>query len=114
MERDREHIFGVAAARTCSQPCARKNRSRAVALMDVAVNRHRFSNFFVALHAADGNGHIVEHAETFAVIGEGMMESSANVDGDAVVERMISGQHRAAGRKPKGTHQLWRVRNFEL
>jgi len=48
--------------------------------MHVAINRHRPGNLAVTLHAADGNGHIVDHAEAFAVIGERVMKSSADAD----------------------------------
>ena len=48
---------------------AGKNHGRAIALMDIAIDRHRGANLVVTLHAADGDGHVVDHAEAFAVIG---------------------------------------------
>ena len=100
--------------RLAGHPRAGKNRGRAVALMDVAIDRHRGANLVVALHAADGDGHVVDHAEAFAVIGERVMKSSADADGHAVVEGLVGGQHGTARRQPEGAHQLRRVRHFEL
>jgi hypothetical protein len=67
----------------------------------VAIDGHGLVNLAIALHAADGDGDIVDHAEAFAVIGERVMESSADADRHAVVERVIGGQHRAAGGEPE-------------
>src|ERR1017187_8105863 len=82
--------------------------------MHVAVDRHRGANLAVALHAADGNRHIVDHAEAFAVIRERVMESSAKADRDAVVEGMPGRQNGAARIEPEGAHQRRRVRDFEF
>src|SRR5205085_5313937 len=70
--------------RAARDTCSSENYGRAGSLMDVAVHRHGARDFVVALHAADGDGYVVNHTEAFAVIGKSMMETSANVDGDAV------------------------------
>src|SRR5208282_5046282 len=93
---------------------AGKNHGRTIALMDVAIDGHRSANLAVTLHTADGDGHVVDHAETFAVIRERVMESTAKADRHAVFEGMMGGQHGTAGREPEGAHQLRRVRHFEL
>src|SRR5208282_1963151 len=72
---------------------AGKNCGRAIALMDVAIDGHRRTNLVVTLHAADGDGHVVDHTKAFAVIGEGVMESSADADRHAVVQGMVGGEY---------------------
>src|SRR5580700_12059026 len=122
MEREGEDVLGVSAVRPGSRrdrrwrivASASKNCGRAIALMDVAIDGHCGANLTIALHATDGDGHVVDHAEAFAVTGERVMESSANADGYAVVEGTIGGQNRAAGGQPEGAHQLRRVRDFQL
>src|SRR5208282_6046425 len=83
---------------------AGKNHGRTIALMDVAIDGHRGANLAVTLHAADGNGHVVDHAEAFAVTRERVMESTADADRHAVVEGMIGSQHGTACGEPEGAH----------
>src|ERR1039458_1121708 len=125
MERDGEDVLGMAAARPCpgrhrrwrienrskrsglriaGDTYPRKNCRRAIALMDVAIDGHRGANFAVSLHAADGDGHVVDHAEAFTVTRKGVMESSADADPHSVVRGMISGQHGPPGGEPEGAH----------
>src|SRR5271166_3169099 len=61
-----------------------KNRGRTVALMHVAIQGHRGANLVVALHAADRNSYIVDHAESLAMIGKSMMKPAANADRDLI------------------------------
>src|SRR5580700_11938178 len=77
-----------------------KNCRRSVALMDVAVHRHRGTDFSVALQSPDCHGYIVDHAESLAVVREGMMKSTANVDGDAIDQSLPRRQHGSSGREP--------------
>ncbi len=92
----------------------RKNNGCAITLVNIAIQRHGGTDFFISLHAADRDRNVVDHAEAFAVIGEGMMKPAANADRDAVVERIIGGQHRSAGGHPECAHQLRRVWNLHL
>ena len=94
--------MGTLTAAARCRPRTGKNRGRAIAVMHIAIDGHRVANFFVALHATDGDRYVVDHAEALAVIGERMMESAADADRNAIVERMISGQHGAARSQPEG------------
>jgi len=65
----------------------------AIALVDVAVYGHGAGDSVIALHAPDGDGHIVNHAEAFAVVGKRMMESATDVEGDVILQSIIGGQN---------------------
>ena len=71
---------------------AGKNRSGPVALVDIAIHGHGASDSVIPLHAADGHGHVVNHAEAFAVVGKGVMKSAADVDGDAIFQSTVGSQ----------------------
>ena len=53
-------------------------------MVDITIDGHGSADFPVVLKAADGDGYVVDHAEAFAVVGEGVMEAAADVDGDAI------------------------------
>ena len=40
-----------------------------------------------------GDGNVVDNAKTFAVVGIGVVESAADVDRDAILQSIISGQN---------------------
>ena len=63
---------------------------------------------------ADGHRHVVDHAKSFTMIGEGMVEATANVDGNAIFKSVLGGQNRTTCGQPEGSHQLRRVGNFHL
>src|SRR3982074_622388 len=92
----------------------RKNRRRAVAMMHVAIDSHRSANLAVSLHAANGHCHIVDHAESFAVVGKCMVKTSANVDGNAVSQSLACGQNRSSCRQPESRYKIARVRDFKF
>jgi hypothetical protein len=52
--------------------------------MNIAIDGHGAADSVIALHAADSDGNIVNHAEAFAVIGEGVVKSAADVEADAI------------------------------
>src|SRR5579863_5257948 len=60
--------------------CPGKNCRSAVALMHVAIDGHCGTNLVVPLHPPDGDCHIVNYAEAFAVVREGMMKAATNAD----------------------------------
>src|SRR5437763_100638 len=91
-----------------------KDCSRAIAVVDVAINCHGGADFVVTLHAADCDRHIVNHAKTFAVVGKRMVESAANVYRDSIDERVLSREYRAARSQPECADQFGRERDFEL
>lgn len=59
---------------------ARENGSGSVAMMNVGVDDHSGFDGAVVLEAANGDCHIMQHAETFAVIRKSVMETAADVD----------------------------------
>src|SRR6266700_2332649 len=83
-----------------------KYRSRAVALMDVAINRHCRANFVITLHAPNCHRHVVNHAESFAMVWKCVVKSSADVDRHPVFQRLLGGKYGTAGREPKRFHQF--------
>ena len=68
---------------------AGKDGGRAVALVDVAIHGHGAGDFVIALHAADGDGHVMNHAEAFAMVGKGVMESAADVECDSILQCIV-------------------------
>src|SRR5215472_4639367 len=73
-----------------SRTRAGENRGSSVALMDVAVDRHGGADFVIPLQAADRDSDVVDHAESFAVVREGVMEASANADAYSVLQGLAS------------------------
>src|SRR5258708_23790085 len=98
MDRKRKDI-GVAA----------KNRRCAVAMVHVGIDDERLADRTIRLEAADADGHIVDGAESFAVIRMGVMESAAEIATKAVTQCRLRGEDRAAGSEPGGFNQLLRV-----
>ena len=80
--------------------------------MHVAVDGHGGANLVVALHAADGDRHIVDHAESLAMVGEGMVESSANADADFVGQGLARREDGSPGREPEGLRRDRGSRGF--
>src|SRR5580692_958746 len=108
MQRDGEDVREATAA------LARKNCGGAVALMDIAIDSHRRANLAVPLHTSNGDGHIMDHAEAFAVVGKRVMKSSADVDGDSVMQCILCRKNRSACRQPEGGDKLGGKRDFEF
>ena len=91
---------------------ARENCGGAVALMNVGVDDHgRFDGAFV-LQAANGDGDVVNDAKSFAMIGERVMETAADVRGAAVRESALPCFDGAARAEPARFDEFFRVRNF--
>src|SRR5580698_5219499 len=65
-----------------------------VSLMHIAIDGHRLPNKSALLHDANRDRDVVDHAETFAVIREGVMESAADVHANAVREGSFGGKNR--------------------
>ena len=85
----------------------------AVALVDIGVDDHDGADGAIGLEAADGNGDVVDHAEAFAVAGEGVMEAAANVGGKAVGQCALGGKDGAASGEPEGFDGFLGVRDFQ-
>ncbi len=56
-----------------------------VSLVHVAVDGHGAPDSSALLHHANRDRDVIDHAEAFAVIGEGMMKAAADVHADAVL-----------------------------
>jgi hypothetical protein len=74
---------------------AREQRRRAVALVHVAVDDRTPAGAAFRLHRTDCDGYIVEHTETLAERGVGMMGAPRQVDGGTLAE---GGSRRGDGR----------------
>src|SRR5258707_1029439 len=88
---------------------AAKNSRRAVAMVHVGIDDQRLADRTIRLEAADADGHIVDGAESFAVIRMGVMESAAEIATKAVTQCRLRGEDRAAGGEPEGFNELRRV-----
>ena len=82
--------------------------------MHVAVDGHRGANLVVALHAPDGHGDVVDHAESLAMIGKGVVKSAADADADFVGQSLARREDRASRRQPESVDQIARVGNFHF
>src|SRR5947207_190636 len=51
-------------------------------MVNVAIDSHGSTDFVIALHAAYGDRHVVDHAEALTMVGEGVMKSAADVEGE--------------------------------
>src|SRR5208337_49774 len=80
--------------------------SSAVALVNVAIDGHRTLDEFALLQAADGDAEVVEHAETFAMIGVGVMEAAPEVDAHAIFQSQLGSKDGAAGVEHESVNHL--------
>ena len=71
------------------------------------------ANGAIGLHPADGHGHVVNHAEAFAMPRKGMMKSAADIHPKPIPHRMLRRQNRTAGRQPEPFDGLLRARDFQ-
>src|SRR5438876_9549479 len=126
MQRDREDVPGMSSTtkRAFSEnywPARRqrfaessrpgKNCRGAIAVMNIAVHGHCCANLAIPLHAPNCHCHVVNHAESFAMVWKCVVKSSADVDRHPVFQRLFCGQNGTARSEPKRVHQLGRVRN---
>src|SRR3954454_12776038 len=88
--------------------------SRAIALVNVAIDNHHPFHEAIFLEATDGNRDVVDHAKAFTVIRKRMMKSATNIEGDLVFKGASSCQNRSSSGEPEGVHQFFRVGNFHL
>src|SRR3954468_24174051 len=129
MQRDGEDVARMSAAhdglsaeygwpagwqRFTHSTCSRKYRCGSVAVMNVAIDGHGSPDFAIALHAANGDRDVVNHAKAFAVIRKGVVKSAADVDRDSIVQCILRSKNRTAGSEPESLHQFRRERNFKL
>ncbi len=86
---------------------------RAVALVEVAVDDHDPFGQPVRDDLAGGHGDVVEQAEALAVLGEGVVEAAADVDGQPRLEGLAGGQHRPADGQEGEADELGRVADLQ-
>src|SRR6266478_1539411 len=85
---------------------ASENRRRTVPLMHVGIHYHRSFDRTVSLHLPDGHCDVMNHAESFAMIGIRMMKAAANICAKAIFESAPCGQNRTARGEPARLNQL--------
>jgi len=83
-------------------------------VVNIAIDCHRRTNLVVALQPPNGDGHVVNHAEAFAMIRKSVMKAAANADGNPVSQGLPRRQDRSPGRQPKRVDKLPRVRDFHF
>src|SRR3954470_23353486 len=101
MERNSKDVAGMSAPhdrlspqnswparrqRFTHSPRPGKDCSRAVAVVDVTVDRHGGTDFVVTLHATNCDRNIVDHAKAFAMVGKRVVKSAADVHRDSIVQ----------------------------
>jgi hypothetical protein len=55
--------------------------------MNVEIHDRRAGDAGLTLEHANGDGHVVERAESLAVIGERVMRAAGEIHGDAIIAR---------------------------
>ena len=80
-------VFGAVHGEREHRIVARKDRSVAVALVDIQVDDERAANPHRPHQHPYGDGYIVQHTEAFAVPGEGMVGAPGEVAGQAIFQR---------------------------
>src|SRR5208283_3204751 len=83
-----------------------EDKRRAVALVHIAVHRHRATDGSSFLEHADGHGEIVDHAKTFAVLRKSVVKTAAHVDANSIFECELCRQNGAAGVEHERLHYL--------
>ena len=81
----------------CKNIClSAEYRGGSVALVNVSIHNHRGLNHAIELKTPNRNRHIVNYAEPFAVIGKGMMKSTADTRCPAIRQRPLAREDRAS------------------
>src|SRR3954447_10592017 len=88
---------------------AGKDGSGPIAMMHVTIDHQGALNQLVALQPADCRGDVMNSAESLAVIGKGVMETSAAVERNLVFQSQPAGQNRSTGVQPKGADHCLRI-----
>ena len=82
-------------------------------MVDIAIHDHGAANEPVALRATNGDGDIVNGAESLAVPWKRVVKTAAEIKPDAFLERQARGQDAAAGRQPESLDHALRIWNFQ-
>lgn len=87
----------------------------AISLMQIAVDDHGFLDAVLGLGISDGDGQVVEVTESLGFFGEGMVESSSDVDSCALLDGQGGCLDGAAGEEEEELNDLrsqWEFRIF--
>ena len=66
-------------------------------MMNIGIDDHGLADSAVGLQSTNGHSNIVNGAETFAVIGMGMMKTTTKVAAKAIAQGGLRGSDRPAG-----------------
>src|SRR5437660_10424469 len=91
-----------------------KNVSSTIAMMNVSIHADRLLNECVGLKSANCDCNVVNRAETFAVIGVGVVKAAGKITCEAVAQCELSGKNGASGGEPDGFGEFGRVRNLQF
>jgi hypothetical protein len=90
-----------------------KDGRSAIALVDIAIDSHGALDGVILLQAANGDGKIIQNAETFAVVRVGVVKSTAHIDGRSILKRQTPGQNRPTRGKPDCSDQFGRIGDLQ-
>ena len=82
--------------------------------MDVAVDDGGAPDSAITLQVPHGDSDVVEHAEAFPVVRESVVQSTAEVNGDTVVQREPGGLDRSADHQPEAVRDFGGPGDLEL
>src|SRR5450432_1399886 len=85
---------------------APKDRSRPISVMNVTIHGHGGADLLIPLHGPDCHGYVINHAKSFAMIGEGVVKAATYVYADATLQGAFRRQYRSACCQPECLHQL--------
>src|SRR5260370_22056770 len=101
--------------RQCEYPAvAGEDGCGAVAVVYIAVYDERTLDQRFVLQRANGDRNIVNGAKPLAVSGKSMVKSTADIESDAIAQRIVGCQDCASCSQPERLHHLLRIRNLEL
>ncbi len=89
-----------------------EDKCATLSMMDVEVNEEGSPKGFFELAFTDGDGDVVEHTESFPVIGEGMMESAADMDSESTLAGDLGSEHGSTAHDFHGFHDRGRPWDF--
>src|SRR6266404_6709874 len=88
--------------------------SSAVAVVDVGVDDDGPFDEAVGLQTANGDGDIVDRAETFAVAGVGVVKAATEIAAEAITKSQLASKDGSTGCEPNGFGEFRRIRDFEF
>jgi len=93
---------------------AGENEGGAVALVDIGIYNDDFARGAIGLKAANCYGDIMNGAESFAMVREGVVETAGEIRGESIGESAAAGENRTAGGEPDSIDHFARPGNFQV